>query len=299
MTEEKRRGNLRVTLALSQKEGHASTERILLHSPVMIATIVLLVLMLLSGGGLIFYATIYVPHKVSSDVTATAISQAAQIAHANATAYAQEAATVAAINHATAIAVAQLQNSYATITASTPSLSDPLQTPYMTNWDINSNCRFTGQAYHVTSSNQKTIALCLNTSPSFNNLRNFAFQIHMNILKGDGGGIVFRANANTSQNYLLKISPNGNYELDYYPDQTGATAQTLANDSSSALKTGFNQDNTICVIAQGHTMNLYFNGHYIITVQDGSLASGRIGVTADDNTNVTEVAYTQVQVWIL
>jgi hypothetical protein len=286
-------------LGLSQEEVHTGTEHILIHSPAMIATIVLLVLVFLSGGGLIFYATIYVPHKVSSDATAIAISQATQIAHANATAYAQEAATVATIDHATAIAVARLQNSYATIMASTPSLSDPLQTPYMTDWDINSNCGFTGQAYHVTSSTQKTIALCLNTNPPFNNLRNFAFQIHMNILRGNGGGIVFRANANTSQNYLLKISPNGNYELDYYPDQTGTTAQALANDSSSALKTGLNQDNTICVIAQGNTMNFYFNGHYVITVQDGSLASGRIGVTADDNTNVTEVAYTQAQVWIL
>jgi uncharacterized protein (UPF0333 family) len=299
MTEEKRRGNLRIPLELNQEEVHTGTGRILIHFPVMIAITVLLILMLLSGGGLIFYVTIYVPHKFSSDATATAISQATQIAHANATAYAQEAATVSAIDHATAVAVARFQNNYATITASTPSLSDPLQTSYMADWDINSNCGFSGQAYHVTSSTQKTISLCLNTNPPFNNLRNFAFQIHMNILRGDGGGIVFRANANTSQNYLLKISPNGNYELDYYPDQTGTTAQTLASDSSSSLKTGLNQDNTICVIAQGNAMNFYFNGHYVITVQDGSLASGRIGVTADDNTNATEVAYTQAQVWIL
>ncbi len=78
MTEGKRRGNLRIPLGLSQEEVHTGTERILIHSPAMIATIVLLVLMLLSGGGLIFYATIYVPHKVSSDATATAVSQATQ-----------------------------------------------------------------------------------------------------------------------------------------------------------------------------------------------------------------------------
>jgi hypothetical protein len=237
-----------------------------------------------------------VPHQATSDATATAVSQATQIAHANATASAQEDATVAAIDHATAVAVAQLQNNYATITASTPFLSDPLQTPYLTDWDINSNCRFTDGAYHVTSSTQQTVALCLAPNTRFSN---FAFQVHMNILKGDGGGIVFRASANTSQNYLLKISSNGTYELDYYPDQTGTTAQALANDSSTLLKTGLDQDNTICVIAQGNTMNFYFNGHYITTVQDNSLASGQIGVTADDSTNATEVAYTAAQVWML
>jgi hypothetical protein len=121
----------------------------------------------------------------------------------------------------------------------------------------------------------------------------------MNILKGDGGGIVFRADANSSQNYLLKISPNGNYEFDYYPDQTGKTAQAIASDSSTSLKAGLNQDNIICVIARGDTMNFYFNGQYVTTAKDGSLASGQIGVTADDGTNATEVAYTQAQVWIL
>lgn len=269
------------------------------RSPLITAATVLLVLMLLIGGSLILYTTVYIPHKASSEATATAVTQTTQIAKANATASAQQAATSAAITHATATAVAQFQDDYTTTTASTPSLSDPLQIPYLTSWDINSNCRFTAGAYHVISSVQKTIALCLATNTSIIHLRNFAFQIHMNILNGDGGGIVFRANANTAQNYLLKVSPNADYELDYYPDQTGAKAQTLASDSSTSLKAGLNQDNTICVIARGTTMNFYFNGHYVTTVNNSSLTSGQMGVTADDGTNATEVAYTQAQVWIL
>jgi hypothetical protein len=257
---------------------------------------VLLALMLLAGISLISYTTIYIPHKVSTAASATAIIQTTQIANANATASAQQAATSMAITHATATALAQFQNDYMTITASTPSLSDPLQRPYLTSWDINSNCRFTAGAYHVISSVQKTIALCLATNTS---LHDFAFQVQMMTLNGDGGGIVLRANANTSQNYLLKISPNAAYELDYYPDQTGAHAQTLASDSSTSLKAGLNQENTICVIARGATMNFYFNGYYVMSAQDSSLSSGLLGVIANDNTNATEVAYTQAQVWIL
>ncbi len=266
------------------------------RSPLMIASTLLLVLMLLIGGSLVFYTAIYVPYKASSDASATAVAQTTQVAQANATASAQQAATAAAIAHATATAVAQLQNDYMTTIASTPSLSDPLEGPYVTYWDINPNCGFIDGAYHATSSAQKTIALCL--APN-TRLSNFAFQIHMNILKGDGGGIVFRADANTSQNYLLKVSSNGAYELDYYPDKTGKTAQPLASDSSSSLKTGLNQDNTICVIARADTMNFYFNGQYVTTVKDSSLTTGQIGVTADDGTNATEVAYTQAQVWSL
>jgi hypothetical protein len=271
MAEQKRRGNL-----------------------LLIAFTLLLVLMLLLGGSLILYATVYVPHKASSDATATAIAQATQVAQANATAFARQAATATAVERATVIAQAQLQNDYTITTASTPYLSDSLQTPYGTDWDINSNCSFFGGAYHVTSSVQKTIALCLAANTRFSN---FAFQIHMNILRGDGGGIIFRANANTSQNYLLKISSDGEFELDYYPDQTGKTAQALASDSSTLLKMGLNQDNTICVIARGNTMNFYFNGQYVTTIKDSSLTSGQIGVTADDGANATEVAYTQAQVW--
>jgi len=275
-----------------QQQPFLSMER----SPLMTAATLILVLMLLIGGSLVLYTTVYVPHKASSEATATAIAQTTQIAKANATAAAQQAATATAIDHATATAIAQLQNDYTTITSSMPYLNDPLQTPYVTSWDINSTCRFTGGAYHVTSSAQKTIALCLATYTRFSN---FAFQIHMNILKGDGGGIVFRADANPSQNYLLKISPDGNYEFDYYPDQSGTTAQAIASDSSTSLKAGLNQDNIICVIARGDTMNFYFNGQYVTTAKDGSLTSGQIGVTADDGTNATEVAYTQAQVWIL
>ncbi len=302
MAEDKRRGNLHVTLPVSQEEIHVGTEhRITLpngqYSPLLIACTLLLVLMLLVGGSLILYTTIYVPYKASSDAKATAVIRATQVGQANATAFARQAATATAVEHATAIALTQLQNDYTVITASPPYLSDSLQTPYVADWDVNPNCKFSGQAYHVTSSMQKTIALCLAASTSLNNLRNFAFQIHMNILRGDGGGIIFRANAITSQNYLLKISANGEFELDYYPDQTGKNAQTLASDSSTLLKTGFNQDNTICVIARGDTMSFYFNGQYATTVKDSSLASGQIGVTADDGTNATEVAYTQAQVW--
>jgi hypothetical protein len=147
------------------------------RSPLIFVFILLLVFMLLIGGSLVLYTTIYVPHKASSDATAIAVAQATQVAQANATAFARQAATAAAIEHATAIALAQLQDDYITTTASIPSLSDPLQTPYVTDWDINSNCRFSGGAYHVTSSAQKTIALCLAANTSFSN---FAFQIHMN-----------------------------------------------------------------------------------------------------------------------
>lgn len=293
MAEEKQRGKPSALVTIfSQGQPFASGQR----SPLLIAFTLLLVLMLLLGGGLVLYTTIYVPYKASSDAAATAIAQATQVAQANATSFARQAATASAIEHATAIALAQLQNDYTVTTSSTPYLSDSLQTPYVADWDINSNCRFFGGAYHVTSSVQKTIALCLATGTRFGD---FAFQVHMNILRGDGGGIVFRADADTSQNYLLKISSNGEFELDYYPDQTGKTAQTLASDSSTLLKTGLNQDNAICVIARGDTINLYFNGQYVTTVKDSSLTSGQIGLTADDGTNATEVAYTQAQVWKL
>src|SRR4051812_22381711 len=54
------------------------------RSPLMTAATVLLVLMLLIGGSLILYTTVYIPHKVSSEAAATAVTQTTQIAKANA-----------------------------------------------------------------------------------------------------------------------------------------------------------------------------------------------------------------------
>src|SRR5262249_13643132 len=78
-------------------------------------------------------------------------------------------------------------------------LNDPLRDYSSGNgWGEASNnsggaCQFTGGAYHVSQSNaQQYVAFCYAAPTGFSN---FIFEVQMTIIKGDAGGIIFRADA--------------------------------------------------------------------------------------------------------
>ena len=96
---------------------------------------------------------------------------------------------------ATAIA---FQDLYNTSTSGTPVLSDPLRDNNNGNlWsegsDNISGCTFTGGAYLVSESTNGSTENCRG-GPNFSN---FAYQVQMRIIKGDGGGVSFRNTGST------------------------------------------------------------------------------------------------------
>lgn len=218
-----------------------------------------------------------------------AVIRSNQIAADNAT------ATTQAINNETATATAH-QNLYNTATSGTPALSDPLSDNSNNNrWAINSQCQFTGGAYHASITQQGYLGYCPAYSTSFSN---FAYQVQMTIVQGNIGGIMFhlsQVNGNAAY-YYFYIGQAGSYGFaiggggHYTIRQTG---------SSSAINTGLNQTNLIAVVAQGAELNLYVNKQFIFSVNDTNYSQGEIGVGALDNTHSTEVAFSNAQVWRL
>ncbi len=90
------------------------------------------------------------------------------------------------------------------------------------------------------------------------NYTNFAFEAQMQIMKGDGGGLIFR-DQDTPQayrNYTLDVFQDGSYDL-YIVNASGATVLTSGN--SSAIKQGVGQSNLVAVVAQGNTITVYIN----------------------------------------
>jgi hypothetical protein len=73
----------------------------------------------------------------------------------------------------------------------------------------------------------------------------------------------------------------------------------LTTGLSPAIKTGLNQPNLLTVIARGSNISLYVNRRYIASVTDNNRSSGLIGVFAQNDGNLTDVAFSHAQVWNL
>lgn len=281
-------------------------------SPLIITLVIVLALLLIGGGSLLVYATVLQPNQMHAQATATAVSQLTGTAQANATANAQTTGTAVAQANATATVIAQgtqqaaatataLQNIYTSATSGAPVLNDPLIQQDNNNWEVDSKnggggCAFTGGAYHATMPQAGFFASCYAQSSNFSN---FALQVQMNIVTGDRGGVIFRADSVNYKLYLFRIAQDGSYNLFLYVDNNGSHARSLLQGNSSIIHTGRNQNNTLTVIARNANIYFYVNQQYLASISDSTYSSGEIGFFGEDQTNPTDVAFTNFKVWTL
>src|SRR5258708_8902189 len=283
----------------------------LTHTILLIVT----VLLILAASSLIYYIGVYRPQQIHAGATATVNAQVTitaqantratakalgtSMAQANATGTAQATATAGASVTATA-----LQAVLAQATSGTPTLNDPLSGPSNNNCDqlaasnstANGSCASTAGAYHSTMPQKGFFQPCFAQRPTFSN---FAFQVQMTITQGDEGGIIFRADPVHSKFYLFRISQSGSYDLFVYLDNHAGHTTHLLSNSASSVKTGQNQTNTITVVARGSNIYFFFNSQYLDRVSNNTFASGKIGVFGESNTNPTDVAFSNAEVWQL
>ncbi len=164
-----------------------------------------------------------------------------------------------------------------------------------------SACTFKGGAYHVLQSDPTVFnSYCIANSHNFSN---FAYEVQMQIIQGDGGGIIFRAN-NTGANatfYLFTVDVTGHYEIFLCPPDNTRCQVLVTSTFSSAIKQGLNQTNIIAVVAQGSTMTLYVNHQQVRSFTDSTSNHGQIGVVAFPffitGGHPTEVVYSNAKVW--
>ncbi len=278
-----------------------------------IALILILALLLIfSGVGLIYYSVVARPAQLHAQATATAQTILANNAHATNVANTQATGTAVVNANATATVQAQataqvqatataLQAIYTQATQGAPTLSSSLAAQDNNNWDVNDTtdgggCGFNAGTYHSTLFSKNFYFPCF---ARVSNFSNFAFQVQMTINQGDEGGLVFRSNSNTdaAQYYLFSITQMGGYRLVVSKDSTHSTS--LAEDSSTAIKTGTGQLNTLAVVAKGSTLYLYINKQYVGSASDSTYSSGVLGVFASNASKTTDVSFSNAQVWTL
>jgi hypothetical protein len=267
---------------------------------VLLVVLPLLIIVLVLGGVLALVLrsktagnapqTTPTPALSASQLTATAQANLTATANANLTATAQANLT------ATASVIAANHNPYAS--SGTLVMLDPLTDnsrgfawPQGTSAD--GACTFTTAGYQVNSPKTQFYYYCSSTSNTYSN---FTFEVHLQIIKGDCGGLIFRADTNTGKLYLFEVCTNGSYNLYNYKDSSGTSSQ-LANASSPAIKSGLNQTNVLAVTAQGPTLTLYVNGQKITSVTNNAYSTGQVGMVADSFNNATGVLFSNARLW--
>ncbi len=163
-------------------------------------------------------------------------------------------------------------------------------------WDeTEGHCTFKGGAYHVTTSNPNNYE-CNTDSPRAD-FSNFAYQVTMKIDQGTKGGICFRFTINDQTGYCFFLDLNGQYVLEKVNFNT-PLEEMLVTGQSSYFLTGLRKTNQIAVRAQGSTIDLYVNGHFIRSAMDSSFSHGQIGVFLVYPGLFTEAEFTNAKVWV-
>jgi hypothetical protein len=227
-------------------------------------------------------------------------AQKAATARAREAATATHAAQLQAASEAQATATAsvflQFQINYTLITSTHPVIDDPMHDPKSYNWDTGAGCAFKNKTYTVTITQKSSFIPCIAKNTK---LDNFVYQVRMKIVKGDAGGLIFRASTTNSKSYLFNIGQDGSYSVYYYPGDATQTTRTISSGFSDLIVPGQGRENLATVIARKNNVDLYINKKYLTSFQDSNLTTGQIGIIANDNQNDTEVICTQVQVWHL
>jgi hypothetical protein len=271
------------------------TQRARLDRTAVLALCLALVLLLLGSGGLVYDLAYYRPNQIILGATATT--------NALATGTVNDLQTQIAGDDATSTSLAQAadrvhQNIYQSATGGTPFLADSLNHQSSMQWDEYSDpgqdfCGFKDGSYH-----DKEIAVhffnpCGEVGKGFGN---FALQVDMTILAGDDGGIMFRGHDGFF--YYFEIDLSGDYSFNLYDYKKSNTAQRLDTGSTGYMQSGNTQANEITLIAEEHTFYIYVNQHFIESVTDSSYQSGWLGWVADSYQSPTDVAFSNLKIWL-
>jgi len=115
---------------------------------------------------------------------------------------------------------------------------------------------------------------------------NFAFQAHISISNGQGGGLSFRGDGQAQYNFF--VNADGTYLLAF---GNANADRPLFQKSSSVF---IQQSDTLTAIARGSDIYLYVNQHFLTYISDTSAQSGEIGLLA---AAASIVVFNNLKVW--
>jgi eukaryotic-like serine/threonine-protein kinase len=155
------------------------------------------------------------------------------------------------------------------------------------------DCKFESGAYHVVV--QGHIGFIQGCTQPVSDFSNFAYEIQVQILQGDIGGMLFRADFQKTQAYEFIIDTNGCYQFIVIGGPSSGKS-LIAQCNKEAIGTG-SSTNLLAVVADGSTFRLYANRQLLATVKDSTYSHGSIGVGAINLSIQTDAAFNYAKVW--
>jgi hypothetical protein len=188
---------------------------------------------------------------------------------------------------------------YQQVTSKQPDLAEPLTDSTPRNWytyqGATYGCALQNDGLHVHTSDANRFIYCTDADSAVSNI---AFQVQMQILSGDGGGLVFHENSDSQGLYAFELNQDGSYQV-FISKDPSKQASDLTDGTTSAADLQSGATNTLTLIEQGPQCYFYVNGRFVVQVQDSTLQEGSAGVLAGDEGNATEVVYTNEKIWDL
>lgn len=164
------------------------------------------------------------------------------------------------------------------------------------------SCTFNKSALHIIMQPVQAFnTLIISSSNCFlhdMSFHNFAFQVRMTILYGHEilAGMFFRSDTTGQQSYRFYLDFYGNYN--FVTEKNGGPVGATISSAAPGIK----EDSThiLSVIAQGSTFYLYLDEKYVNKVTDNLYPAGRIGLFATrDDLPLTDIAFSNAKVWEL
>ena len=158
-------------------------------------------------------------------------------------------------------------------------------------------CYFSPQGYHVFSRIPRSAAWC------YTNLQQFSdaiITVQARLIRGDIYGLIFRLNPYSKAFYALEMNSQGQYR--FQRALSGNTSRWLTIidwTPSSAIHSGYGQQNTLLIIAAGRHFRFYINQQLLdVTISDPMYTTGLIGLlVGGDSRYGSEAIFTHVAVF--
>ena len=159
------------------------------------------------------------------------------------------------------------------------------------------SCQFVKRAYQASEKGQDGYSHCTK-SGDFYDLSDMRYQVDMQILQGDCGGLLFRYAGSSENFYDFEVCEKGFYMVFIYTN--GESKYLIYPKKSLAIHTGFQQQNQLLVQAKGRKFAFFVNGKLVGSVEDATYTKGYFGVIVSPHRSSTAVAaFRNAKVWSL
>ena len=164
-------------------------------------------------------------------------------------------------------------------------------------WDTSPGCSFVNGNYQVSAQPAQGVVILAPCLAEKTNYVDFVFQVDMTVTRSETAGLIFHSNSVLNAEYLFPVNSDNTYLLN-------TSTLSFSSQNTIAPQTAFSGQtpNRLTVIAHGHDISLFINGHHLTTVSDATASSGQIGLFVEarptDKGTVT-ANFSNLKIWTL